>query len=234
MVAKPTTLRGRTFIGVDMGLNALKRMREIAKTVGGLEALRMKMKQFGYEDWDTLTFYPIVAYFPRYMVQPDVLGIAIRNGFSFKVIFGCITTDYQELNEWFRYVCLHDNYDHMTEALLDHHKAMIATEVDWADAELMGWDMVLQEVIDGIRPTKFDVDDDDFLVEDEVNITFGVSPNRSDSPDIIGILDALREFTSKNPKRFIRFVEQAPDVLTYTIDVEEDADFDDSFKENWA
>lgn len=234
MVEEPTPLRGRTYIGDNMGLNAHERMQEIAQDIGGLEALRFKLKSYGFKEWETLTFYPVVAYFPRYMDAPDVLGIAIRNGFSFKIVFGCIISNHDALNDWFRYVCLHDNYDHMTEALLDHHKALIATEVDLSDAERIGWESVIQEVIDGIRPTKFDVDDDDFLIDDEVNITFGVSPNRSDSPDIIGILDALKEFTTKNPKRFIRFVEQAPDMMTYTIEVKEDADFEDSFKEEWA
>ena len=90
----------------------------------------------------------------------------------------------------------------------------------------------MEEVIDGIRPTKYDVDDDDFLIADEVmNITFGLPSNLSDSSDIISILDALRDLTSKNPKKLIRFIENEDELSEVIYDSDE---FSDDFKSKWV
>ena len=215
-----------------MGMNISDRMEKIAQSAGGLIGLRLELKRLGYQNWDSLELYPVVAFFPKYMADPDVLGIAIRNGYSFRIILGRVKSDYQGLNDWFKYVSLHDTYNSLTEALLDHHKALIATEVDMADAVLIGWEKIVEEVIDGIRPTKYDVDDDDFLIADEVmNITFGLPSNLSDSSDIISILDALRDLTSKNPKKLIRFIENEDELSEVIYESDE---FSDDFKSKWV
>ncbi len=219
-----------------MGLNANQRMSEILRPLGGEEGLRKKLRTHGYSNWNTISFYPIIGYFPKYMDSCDVVGVAVRSNYSFKIVYGCITTDYQGVNEWYSYVSLHDDYNSLTEALLDHHKAMIATEVDMQDAKLRSWESILEEVHDGVRRTKYDVDDDDFLLTDSMNITFGVSSDFTDSSDILSFLEALKDFSAMNPNRFIKFVEQGEELeeeLEIKFD-EDNKDWNDDFINEWS
>jgi hypothetical protein len=122
----------------------------------------------------------------------------------------------------------------LTEALLDHNKALIATEVDFKDSKNMTWEEILEEVHDGVRRTKYDVDDDDFLSSENMNITFGVSPDFTDSSDIVSFLDALKDFTTMNPKRFVKFIEQQEVEKVAEIKFVEDLDWTDEFVNEWA
>jgi hypothetical protein len=217
-----------------MGLNADQRMKDILRPVGGVKGLRLKLMEHGYSDWRDAKFYPVVAYFPKYMDSSDVVGVAVRRGYSFKIVYGCVMTDFEGVNDWFKYVSLHDDYNSLTEALLDHNKALIATEVDYKDSLTMSWEEILEEVHDGVRRTKYDVDDDDFLHSETMNITFGVSPDFSDSSDIVSFLDALKDFTTMNPNRFVKFIEQQEVEKVAEIKFVEDLDWSDEFLSEWA
>lgn len=234
MCPKPQSLIHKTILGVNMGLNANERMEDILRPVGGEKGLRLRLMEYGYSDWNEIKFYPVVAYFPKHMDSSDVVGVAVRKGYSFKLIYGCIQTDFEGVNEWYRYVSLHDDYNSLTEALLDHNKALIATEVDFKDSKNMTWEEILEEVHDGVRRTKYDVDDDDFLSSENMNITFGVSPDFTDSSDIVSFLDALKDFTTMNPKRFVKFIEQQEVEKVAEIKFVEDLDWTDEFVNEWA
>ena len=101
-----------------MKLNVRAKMDEIAEQIGGYEQLREEMKMAGYMDWKTAQFYPIVAWFPDYMDYADVVGIAVRNGYSFKILYGRTITPHDKVNSWYDYVSLHDNYESITQLRL--------------------------------------------------------------------------------------------------------------------
>ena len=48
------------------------------------------------------------------------------------------------------------NYDTEAEALLDHHRALIAIKRDIKEANKIGWEALLSEVIYGLRATRYD------------------------------------------------------------------------------
>ncbi len=212
-----------------MEFDARERMDEIAEDMGGEPLLREQMRMAGYRDWETAMFYPVIAWFPQYMNEPDVLGIAVRNGFSFNVLFGCVNTPHQELNEWYSYVSLHDNYESVTEALLDHHKAFIATEVDMADAYASSWRELGEEVIAGIRPTKFNINDDDFLQD---SFIFDIPAIEQSSLDLFQtLMDSLRNLGIGSEISIHGFT-NSPDVEE--IIVSQSSDFSEEFKDEWV
>ncbi len=216
----------------NMGFDAKLRMNLIAEQVGGYDKLREDMRVGGFMEWQTASFYPIIAWFPKHMKSPDVLGIAVRNGYSFTILYGRTITPYDGINEWYGYVSLYDTYDSITEALLDHHKAVIATEVDFAEHKLgKSWESVLQEVIDGVRPTKFNINDDDFLVEslDALNFTDAGSW-MSEHESFRVLFDALKTLGLSDNLSSSMFEGSRKE---YIIEMS-DATFDEDFQSEWA
>jgi len=213
-----------------MEFNARERLSEIAEEIGGESVLREQMRDSGYKNWSTATFYPVVAWFPQYMTEPDILGIAVRDGFSFKVLYGCLTTPHEGIDEWFKYVSLHDEYVSITEALLDHHKAFIATESDMEDVEESSWAEMGEEVIQGLRPTKFDVHDDDFLIQGEYVFNFPLGDN-STLDALKTLLDSIKELgigQGLSTNEFSRYGGESEIVASTSEEYSED------FKNDWA
>jgi hypothetical protein len=213
-----------------MEFDAKERLDEIAEEMGGESILREQMRLAGYRNWSSATLYPVVAWFPQYMDEPDVVGIAVRNGFSFNLVYGCRKTPNDGLNEWYAYVSLHDNYESLTEALLDHHKALIATEVDMADAFESTWLEIGEEVIAGLRPTKYNVDDDDFLMMEEY--VYDVPLSDTHSLDMFkSLIETLKklgvggEYTNTLSESHIG----EGDIM-----ISQHSEFSDSFKDEWA
>tara|TARA_R110001632_G_scaffold172535_2_gene291903 strand:- start:18 stop:713 length:696 start_codon:yes stop_codon:yes gene_type:complete len=215
-----------------MGLDARQKLNAIADEVGGFEELREKLRLSGILDWETAEFYPIISWFPDYMDEPDVIGIAVRNGYSFFILYGRTNTPHDRVNSWYDYVSMYDEYESITEALLDHHKAIIATEVDYADNRSgKSWTAIVQEVIDGIRPTKFDINDDDFLLNSIDSINFSDTEHWLSEHESFRVLfNALKNLgldlntnTTGMPI----------DTEEITIEMSEDY-FDDDFRDKWA
>jgi len=217
-----------------MGLDAEERLAEITTELGGVDVLRGQMRDIGYGDWETARFYPIVAWFPPYMDAPDVLGIAIRDGFSFNILFGCLQTPHDRLNDWYAYVSLHSDYKSVTEALLDHHKALIATEGDMKDATSLSWKYVVEEVIDGLRPTKFNVNDDDFLLINRGIISFSSESNVSEfNEHLSNLLNALQDIDFDISLRNIIPLENTHNKDSSEVDITQEG-FSEDFKSDWT
>ena len=206
-------------------------MDEIAEQIGGYDKLREEMKMAGYKDWKTAEFYPIVAWFPDYMDDADVVGIAVRNGYSFTILYGRTNTPHDKVNSWYEYVSLHDNYESITEALLDHHKAIIATEVDYAEIDNgITWKDIVQSVIDGVKPTKYDINDDDFLINSIDSLNFTEAESWLSEHESFKVLfNALKNLGvgELNTSGISSQEESA------IINISEDS-FDDEFQNEWA
>lgn len=214
-----------------MKLNARAKMDEIAKQIGGYDKLREEMKMAGYMDWKTAQFYPIIAWFPNYMDNADVVGIAVRNGYSFTILYGRTITPHDKVNSWYEYVSLHDNYESITEALLDHHKAIIATEVDYAEIDKgITWKEIVQAVIDGVKPTKYDINDDDFLINSIDSLNFTEAESWLSEHESFKVLfNALKNLgVGEINTSGIRFHQESEN-----INISEDS-FDEEFQNEWA
>jgi len=214
-----------------MKLNARAKMDEIAKQIGGYDKLREEMKMAGYMDWKTAQFYPIIAWFPDYMDNADVVGIAVRNGYSFTILYGRTITPHDKVNSWYEYVSLHDNYESITEALLDHHKAIIATEIDYAENDLgRSWEEIIQGVIDGVRATKYDINDDDFLINSIDSINFSETESWLSEHESFRVLfNALKNLGigESNPSGISS--QQDSEVINISEDY-----FDEDFQNKWT
>ena len=214
-----------------MKLNARAKMDEIAEQIGGYDKLREEMKMSGYMDWKNAQFYPIIAWFPDYMDDADVVGIAVRNGYSFTILYGRTITPHDKVNSWYEYVSLHDNYESITEALLDHHKAIIATEVDYAEIDNgITWKDIVQSVIDGVKPTKYDINDDDFLINSIDSLNFTEAESWLSEHESFKVLfNALKNLGvgELNTSGISSQEESA------IINISEDS-FDDEFQNEWA
>ena len=216
-----------------MKFDARAKMDEIAQQIGGYPQLRMEMRNAGFMEWNTAKFYPVVAWFPEYMDEPDVVGIAIRHGYSFSILYGRTITPHEKVNKWFDYVSLHDNYNSITEALLDHHKAIIATEIDFAEIDNgKTWTDLVQEVIDGIRPTKYDINDDDFLIDSIDVINFSDAETWLSEHESFRVLfNALKNLGvgDINSSSFESSKSEEKDLVLFSGDK-----FDEEFQNEWA
>ena len=181
-------------------------LQKFIDSCGGEDLLRYLLKDEGRDDWEDLTFQPIVAWSPSHIDDPIVVGISVEGDvFTSKWDF----SEYPELQKWIDYIMKMGKYESPADALIDHKRAIIPDEEDIMDAEMMGWKKVMQQVIDGERVSLI-MDNDEF--KDEMESFFGFVEH---------IMTSLG-FTNITGKENLR------------AESDETEDFSDTFKSQWA
>jgi len=130
---------------------------EMMENCGGEDLLRYLLKEDGMINWETIPLYPIVAYSPPHMDGAILIGIAYWDGIQFNILHSeCEFEDHPTFDKWVKYLMeMGTNYENEAEALLDHNRAIIAVKRDMKEANKIGWEALLSEVIYGIRPTRY-------------------------------------------------------------------------------
>ena len=169
--------------------------------------IRWLLKDDGWETWDTLPLRPVVAWNPSKLNTPIIVGIAVEGElFASKWEF----PEYLEFQEWVDYLMEMDNYNSPVEALLDHKMALIPTEEDIMAADIMGWQSVMEEVIEGSQEnTNTSVIDDDSI--DEISTFFGLLDS------VMGSFGFMPSYNSR----------------VFKVETAEDAKFSKNFQNKW-
>lgn len=131
---------------------------EMMENCGGEDLLRYLLKEDGMINWETISLYPIVAYSPPHMDEAILIGIAYWDGVHFNILHSEYEfEDHPIFDNWVKYLMeMGINYKNEAEALLDHHRAIIVIKRDIKEANKIGWEALLSEVIYGIRPTRYE------------------------------------------------------------------------------
>ncbi len=192
-------------------------MEKIMDACGGEDLLRYLIKEDGVINWDSITINPIVAYSPRHMDRAIMVGCAYRHGNSFHILHSAYDfTEHPKFERWVNYLMeMDETYEMPAEALLDHNRAIIATEMDIDDAQMTSWEDIVKEVIDGERPNRYDSTSSSPLFDSE-----------HDMADVL--FDAL--FGLKN---FIELITQETDV-TLEVETSDIEDFNMDWQEEWS
>ena len=202
--------------------NLEEEMVEVLDSCGGEDLLRWLLKDDGIDNWETIELYPIIAYSPSHLDRPIVIGITHMMGDNYRIIH--MEYDYSKypaFERYLNYLLTMGDYEDPIEALLDHKRAILVDDEDINDANLIGWDLVLEQVIDGARDNKEDrVVDFDFydnLIEQIIH---------KDSDLFMNFVSSLDELIMK-----IMNIDNSKSNIIQVNDADE---FDDSFKEDWA
>ena len=131
---------------------------EMMKNCGGEDLLRYLLKEDGMINWETISLHPIIAYSPSHMDEAILIGIAYWDGVQFNILHSEYEfEDHLIFDNWVKYLMeMGNNYENEAEALLDHHRAIIAIKRDIQEANKIGWKSLISEVIYGIRPTRYE------------------------------------------------------------------------------
>ena len=109
---------------------------EMMENCGGEDLLRYLLKEDGMINWETISLYPIVAYSPPHMDEAILIGIAYWDGVHFNILHSEYEfEDHPIFDNWVKYLMeMGINYKNEAEALLDHHRAIIAIKRDIKEA----------------------------------------------------------------------------------------------------
>jgi len=131
---------------------------EMMKNCGGEDLLRYLLKDDGMINWETIPLHPIIAYSPSHMDTAILIGIAYWDGIQFNILHSEYEfEDHLIFDNWVKYLMeMGNNYENEAEALLDHHRAIIAIKRDIQEANKIGWESLISEVIYGIRSTRYE------------------------------------------------------------------------------
>ena len=126
------------------------------ESVGGEDLLRWLMRDEGMVNWDVAPLYPIVAYEPKYLTKPIVIGVATKTFDRWDIM--AQEWDFEHLHDFQKYVDYlmeMGGYESPLEALLDHNRAIILNEIDLLDAKERGLIILMTEVVNGVRIDEF-------------------------------------------------------------------------------
>lgn len=175
-----------------------KELNKFLDSCGGEDLIRWLLKDDGYVNWQSMSLMPIVAWSPPHMKEPLIVGVAVK---GYPEDTPEILVSAQEFpknasfDKWVRYLMERGEYEEPAEALLDHNRAIIASEVDIMDAEMIGWKVVLQEVIDCERNNGIDGDWGPDELTDEMLDEFSLLGGMLEfMMDTLGMGDEYRDF----------------------------------------
>ena len=138
-------------------MNLEDEFEKVMESCGGEDLIRYLIKDDGVMNWEVCRISPIVAYSPQHMESPIIIGVAYWHNNEYKIIFSEFEfPQCPQFQEWVDYLMeMEETYENVSEAVLDHHRAIIATEMDILDAELDSWEDVIWEVINNERPNRY-------------------------------------------------------------------------------
>ena len=194
-----------------------KEMVKVMDSCGGEDLLRYLMKDDGVINWDKLPINPIVAYSPVHLDKAIIIGLAYRHNGKFHIIHSEYEfLNHGKFNEWVEYLMeMDERYENPSQAVLDHRRAIIATEMDIDDAEICSWEEIIREVIDGNRPTRYGDKSYSSAFDSEY-----------DMADVL--FDALFGL-----QQFIEMI-MVDDSVELEAEIEDSDDFDEEWKNEWA
>ena len=199
------------------------KMEQVLDSCGGEDLLRWLLKDDGITNWETIKLYPVVAYMPQYLKEPIVVGITHKIGHEFRVIH--VEYDYSNYSgfeKYLNYLLEMGDYQDPVEALLDHKKAILVDDDDIQDAFLIGWKVILEQVIAGVRDNK----EDNIVNLDYYESSLdNLSSNQKSSA--FDLMSNLEDIVTK-----ILNLDFEKEVVL--IDSHETEEFDDTFQNQWA
>ena len=207
------------------GFKVYNELNKFIELCGGEDTIRWIAKCTGSKNWKTTKIHPIIAWNDEYIESPLIVGIAIRVKDNYQIIASIENFKNINFKEWINEISDGKNYFDIATGLLDNNNAIIASETDIIDGEVLGWNHVINQVIEGIRSNGFN------KIENENNITeFDMDLKEFD--ELVDYFEVGNLFNN-----FIKLLEdslQKSDIsLSYNLE-DEDIGFGEQFKEDWA
>jgi len=191
---------------------------------GGEETVRWIARKIGSKNWETTKIHPIVAWNEEYTETPVIVGIAIRLNDKFQIIASVQKSDVVDYNGWIKSITGNDVYFDVASALLNNNNAIIASETDIIDGEILGWKHVLNQVILNKRSTGLSSNDDNmYYTENELDVEeFNDLVSYFENDTTINELINIIKQSIKNISVLDLNAKTAP------------LEFNDEFQEEWA
>tara|TARA_B100001564_G_C20668487_1_gene684909 strand:- start:4707 stop:5333 length:627 start_codon:yes stop_codon:yes gene_type:complete len=118
---------------------------------GGEETVRWIARKVGSKNWETTKIHPIVAWNEKYTESPVIIGIAIRVKKTYQIIASVQKSEKVDYNNWIKSISGDEIYFDVASALLNNKNAIIASETDIIDGEILGWQHVINQVMENKR-----------------------------------------------------------------------------------
>ena len=118
---------------------------------GGEETVRWIARKVGSKNWETTKIHPIVAWNEKYTESPVIIGIAIRVKKTYQIIASVQKSENVDYNNWIKSISGDEIYFDVASALLNNKNAIIASETDIIDGEILGWQHVINQVMENKR-----------------------------------------------------------------------------------
>lgn len=140
-----------------------------------LEKIVRESARSQIKDWQTASIYPVVGYHPKYMVTPELIGVAVvgtpwKNEDNAIYLYALEEELPEELIEWIDQVMdLGDGLDCACKIMLNYQRAIIPVKGESLDL----WDGIFQDVLDGNRSTNYHK----LCKQNEIDMVAGKSPN---------------------------------------------------------
>ena len=140
-----------------------------------LEKIVRESARSHIKNWQTASIYPVVGYHPKYMVTPDLIGVAVvgkpwKNGDTATYLYAMEEELSEELIAWIDQVMdLGDGLDCACKIMLDYQRAIIPVNGESLDL----WEEIFEDVQEGRRSTNYHK----LCKQNEIDMVSGKSPN---------------------------------------------------------
>lgn len=191
---------------------------------GGEETVRWIVRRIGSKNWETTKIHPIVAWNEEYTQSPVIIGIAIKVEDKFQIIASVQKSDVVDYNQWIKSISNEEVYFDVASALLNNNNAIIASETDIIDGEILGWEHVLNQVVENKRSNGLTSNKDTmYSTENEINV--------EEFNDLVNYFEHDSTIID-----FINILKQSIKNIS-VLDLNEENDsfkFDADFQDEWA
>ena len=140
-----------------------------------LEKIVRESARSHIKNWQTASIYPVVGYHPKYMVTPDLIGVAVvgkpwKNGETATYLYAMEEELSEELIAWIDQVMdLGDGLDCACKIMLNYQRAIIPVNGESLDL----WEEIFEDVLEGNRSTNYHK----LCKQNEIDMVSGKSPN---------------------------------------------------------
>ena len=191
---------------------------------GGEETVRWIARRIGSKNWETTKIHPIVAWNEMHTESPVIVGIAIRVKGKYQIIASVQKSDKVNYKEWIESIAGNDIYFDVASALLNNKNAIIASETDIIDGEILGWKHVITQVQEGKRSNG---------LENNKNTMYS-NENEIDLEEFNNLVSYFEKDSAIND--FINLLRQSMKNISLLDldDGEEVLEFSNEFKDEWA
>tara|TARA_B100000745_G_C20131225_1_gene387616 strand:- start:1004 stop:1567 length:564 start_codon:yes stop_codon:yes gene_type:complete len=140
-----------------------------------LEKIVRESSRSQIKDWQTASIYPVVGYHPKYMVTPELIGVAVvgtpwKSAETATYLYAMEEELPEALIEWIDQVMdLGDGLDCACKIMLNYQRAIVPVNGESLDL----WEEIFQDVLDGKRSTNYHK----LCKQNEINVVSAKSPN---------------------------------------------------------